>query len=165
MTSKALFLDRDGVINQKPPDHHYVTSVSELILLPGIEQAIHRAKAAGFLIIVVTNQRGISRGHFTEEILSQIHTHINSHLQKHQAAIDAFYYCHHDYHHQCDCRKPRPGLILKAAKDFRIDLSHSHLIGDSPSDIQAAAAAGIPSAHLIPPNSPLLPQVLKILQP
>ena len=157
MTSKALFLDRDGVINQKPPDHHYVTSVSQLILLPGIEHAIRRAKSAGFLIIVVTNQRGISRGHLTVDALAQIHDHINHHLKKHRAAIDAFYYCRHDYHHHCNCRKPKPGLILKAAQDFRIDLARSHLIGDSPSDIEAAASAGIPSAHLIPPNSPLLP--------
>lgn len=160
MKSKAIFLDRDGVINRKPPDHKYVTSVSELAILPEVRTALTHFKKAGYLIIVVTNQRGVSLGHLDHEALSDIHVHINKILQN---RIDAFYYCHHDYHHNCNCRKPKPGLILQAAADFDINLANSHLIGDSETDIQAARAAGIENAHLIPTNSSLLDLLPKIL--
>jgi len=153
MKSKAIFLDRDGVINRKPPDHKYVTSLSELVILPDVKTALTHFKKAGYLIIIVTNQRGISLGHLDHDTLSDIHTHINKTLQN---KIDAFYYCHHDYHHNCNCRKPKPDLILQAAKDFKIDLKNSLLIGDSESDIQAAHAAGIKNTHLISSNSSLL---------
>ena len=155
MKSKAIFLDRDGVINRKPPDHDYVKSVSELKLLPGIKSAIKFLKNKGYLSVVVTNQRGISLGHFNHDTLAEIHAHINF--------IAALYYCHHAYHHQCNCRKPKPGLILQAASELNIDLSVSHLIGDSQTDIQAAHAAGVKSAHLLPTNSPILPLLTKIL--
>lgn len=153
MRSKAVFLDRDGVINQKPPDHQYVKSLSELIILPHVSPALTQLKSAGFLAIVITNQRGISLGHLSHTTLTAIHRHINLQLLH---TIDAFYYCHHDHHHNCTCRKPQPGLILQATKDFNIDLSRSHLIGDSATDIQAAHAAGITNTHLIPSNSSLL---------
>ncbi|TSC85824.1 MAG: histidinol-phosphate phosphatase family protein [Microgenomates group bacterium Gr01-1014_16] len=153
MKSKAVFLDRDGVINRKPSEHRYVTHVSELVILPHVNKFLSRVKKSGYLVIVVTNQRGISLGHLNHDTLADIHKCINNKLNNY---IDAFYYCHHDHHHQCACRKPKPGLILQAVKDFNIDLHKSHLIGDSQTDIQAAHAAGIKNAHLIPSNSSLL---------
>ena len=160
MKSKAVFLDRDGVINRKPPDHYYVKSISELVILPHVANAIKAIKTAGFLIVVVTNQRGISLGHLNHDTLADIHNHINIQLD-HQ--IDAFYYCHHDHHHNCNCRKPKPGLILQAATEFDIDFANSYLIGDSETDIQAAHAAEIKKAYLIATNSSLLDLIPKIL--
>src|SRR3989344_2161094 len=160
MKSKAVFLDRDGVINRKPPDHYYVKSISELVILPHVANAIKAIKTAGYLVVVVTNQRGISLGHLNHDTLADIHNYLNARLSN---QIDAFYYCHHDHHHNCDCRKPKAGLILQAARDLNIDLKSSRLIGDSESDIQAARAAGIKNAHLIPTNSSLLDLIPKIL--
>jgi len=140
--NKAVFLDRDGVINRKPAPHDYVKKWSEFEFIPGIEKLIKRVNEKGYLVIVVTNQRGIARGLMAKRDLEEIHRKMKEELKKKGAKIDAIYYCPHDVEDNCNCRKPKPGMILKAAKDFNIDLADSIAIGDSGPDIMAGKAAG-----------------------
>lgn len=142
---RAVFLDRDGVINRKVPDGEYVKDTNELDLLPEIKRATARLKKDGYLVVVITNQRGVARGQVSEDNLSAIHKEIQMKLDD---SIDAFYYCPHELN-LCDCRKPQPGLILEASKDLDIDLKLSWIIGDRESDKQAGIAAGIPEEQAI----------------
>lgn len=138
----AVFLDRDGVINQKMPEGQYVSSVQEFHILPGVVEAIHRLKMAGYLVIVVTNQRGIALGRYTMEDLDKIHGALHAALRAGFTDVDGIYVCPHDKN-SCECRKPKPGLLLRAKEDFpQIELAKSIMIGDSESDIQAGIAAG-----------------------
>lgn len=143
--NRAVFLDRDGVINRNPPDGEYVKEAAELSMLPDVDKAVSKLKQMGYKIIVITNQRGVARGLVTEDNLSAIHKEIQIKLND---SIDAFYFCPHDLN-LCDCRKPLPGLILNASRDLDIDLGLSWLIGDRESDRQAGIAAGIPEAQVI----------------
>lgn len=147
---KAVFLDRDGVINKKPPKDDYVKSLDEFFLLPKSLCAIKLLKEKGYLVIVVTNQRGIARGLVSQETINKIHQRLEE--------VDSFYVCPHSNEDNCQCRKPRPGLIKKAATDLRINLSKSFLIGDDESDRQAALNAGIPKENItiMAPNNSLL---------
>ena len=122
-------------------------------LLPGVPQALKQLKDAGYKLIVVTNQAGVARGYYTEEDVKILHQYMNQLLEKEGAEIDAFYYCPHHPHKgykgevpelkiECDCRKPKPGMLLKAADDYNIDLSQSYMIGDGENDIKAGLAAG-----------------------
>jgi histidinol-phosphate phosphatase family protein len=137
---KAVFFDRDGVINKERKDH--VKTVAELEIFPDIVEPIKRLKNAGFLIIVITNQSAINRGLTTDGKINQIHTTIQSFLKKNGTAIDRFYYCSHRPDENCDCRKPKPGLLVMAADQMDIDLKSSWLIGDKDTDLQAATQAG-----------------------
>lgn len=148
----ALFLDRDGVINKCPPPHQYVTSKKEFYMNPQITRLVSAANKRGYLVLVVSNQRGISRGLMTTKDLGAITNHMFIKLSQKGAVIDAVYYCTHSSESNCLCRKPAPGLFLEAIKDFNIDPSQSVLIGDSDSDIKAAKSAGINNAILIPTN-------------
>lgn len=148
MKRKAVFLDRDGVINQKPPEHDYVKNWKEFEFVSGIEELIKKANSKGYLVIVITNQRGIARGLVTEETVQKIHCKMISELRKKGAIIDAVYYCPHDIEDKCDCRKPKPGMILKASKDFNVDLKKSILIGDDKNDIIAGNKAGCKTIFL-----------------
>jgi len=139
---RAIFLDRDGVINKKMPPHDYVKSWEEFEFLPGIEELIKNFNRQGYLVVVVTNQRGIARGLVSEEIVKGIHRQMIGELRKKGAIIDAVYYCPHNLEDDCDCRKPKPGMILRAAKELNIDLKESILIGDSESDLKAGKAVG-----------------------
>ena len=132
---KAIFLDRDGVINEKRND--YVKSVEELEIFPFSSSAIKKINDAGFLAIIITNQSAINRSLMTKNDLETIHRYIEKHLNANSAHIDAFYFCPHRPDENCNCRKPKPGLIKLAEKDFQIDLSSSWIIGDSISDIEA----------------------------
>ncbi len=164
---KAVFLDRDGIINQKPQEHDYVKSWKEFKFIPGIEELIKAAKEEGYLVIVITNQRGIARGLVSREVVEKIHEKMVASLKKKGAIIDAIYYCPHDIKDHCNCRKPKPGMILQAAKEFNIDLKNSIVIGDSESDIMAGKAVGCktflanPDSINSSPTSPLY--VKKIL--
>ena len=153
---RAVFLDRDGVINRQPPDHQYVKSAEEFAILPESLAAISFIRTRGYLVIVITNQRGIARGLMTRESVEQIHKKLEN--------IDAFYICPHNYEEKCACRKPQPGLIKDAVIDFDIDLKESFMIGDSEIDYQAALNAGIPekNVRIIPHNSSLL-KIVKTL--
>lgn len=147
---KAVFLDRDGTINVYKG---FLRSIDEFELIPGITSAIRKINASGYLAIVVTNQPVIARGEVTFEELSQIHNKMETELGKDGAYLDGIYFCPHHPHKgypnevpdlkiDCECRKPKPGLLLRAAKDFNIDLIQSYMVGDSENDIKAGKAAG-----------------------
>ena len=142
----AIFLDRDGVIIE---DSHYVSSTQEVRLIPGSADAIAALNAAGWVVVVVTNQSGVARGMFTTETVEAVHTHIAELLAERGAKIDAFYYCPHHtdgeveaFRGDCACRKPKPGMLLRAAEELWLDLSRSWIVGDRPTDLQAGAAVG-----------------------
>lgn len=143
---KAVFLDRDGTIVAHEP---YLSSPDQLKLLPNATRGIRRFKEYGYLIIVVTNQSGIARGFFGEKHLMLIHKKLQSMLQNEGVEIDDIYYCPHhtegvveQYKIDCDCRKPKPGMLLDAARKHHIDLPHSLMIGDSETDMMAGKNAG-----------------------
>jgi histidinol-phosphate phosphatase family protein len=139
---RAVFLDRDGVVNRKPPEGDYIKRWSEFEFLPNVKAAIKKLNKEGFLIIVASNQRGIAKGFMTEDDLEEIHLRMKEELKKAGAVIDGIYYCPHDIEEHCGCRKPEPGLLLRAAREHDIDLDGSWMIGDGESDIEAGKRAG-----------------------
>lgn len=143
---RVIFFDRDGVINRERKD--YVKTVSELDIFPDIVDPIKHLKDDGFLIIVITNQSAINRGLTTHEKINEIHNQIQSFLIRNGTSIDGFYYCPHRPDENCICRKPKPGLLLKAADEMRIDLKSSWMIGNTDTDVQAADAAGCRSMRI-----------------
>jgi len=143
LSARCVFLDRDGVINEKAPAGEYIRSYDDFRLLPNIVDWIRLFNTLGFLVIVVTNQRGIARGLMTEENLSSIHKHMVNDLAAGGARIDDIFYCPHGFD-SCDCRKPKPGMVYAARDKWNIDLAHSLLIGDSDSDQRLAAGCGMP---------------------
>lgn len=147
---KAIFLDRDGTINKHVG---FLRDIEQFELLPGAAEAIRKINGSGCLAIVVTNQPVIARGEVTREQLEEIHNKMETLLGAEGAYLDAIYYCPHHPHKgyegeipelkiECDCRKPKPGMLLKAAEDFNIDLNSSWMIGDGENDIKAGRAAG-----------------------
>ncbi len=138
--NKAIFLDRDGVINRKRDD--YVKSINELEIFPEVGDSIWKLKKLGFLVIVITNQSVINRGIITNQELEKIHTAIQRNLEKKHCNIDKFYFCPHSPDENCNCRKPKSGLILRAIEDFTINTSNSWMIGDCMTDIQAGEKVG-----------------------
>ena len=139
----CVFLDRDGILNQKPAEGSYVTLWEQFQILPGVEQAIARLNRSGHTVILVTNQRGIALGQMTQADLDDIHQRLRNHLAQHGAHLDAIYACPHDVE-QCHCRKPDTGLFEQALADFPAARpQNSVMIGDSPSDIEAGARMGM----------------------
>ena len=147
---KAIFLDRDGTINKYAG---FLRNIDDFELIDGVSEAIKKINESGYLAIVVTNQPVIARGEVTIEQLNEIHNKMETLLGKDGAYLDAIYYCPHHPHKgyegeipelkiDCDCRKPKPGMLLKAADDFNIDLTKSWMIGDSENDVLAGKAAG-----------------------
>ena len=147
--TKAVFLDRDGVINKKPPEGDYVTCWEDFKFLPGVVEAIAQLNRAGFCVIVITNQRCIAKGLMTVAELETIHRRMSESLAEHGARIDAIYYCPHEMKPICRCRKPSPGMLLDAARDYGIELPASWMIGDSDIDIEAGNNAGCKTARLL----------------
>ena len=143
----AIFLDRDGVINERVVGG-YVTHWTEFRFLDGIVPVLRTLSRLHLPIIVVSNQSGVSKGLVGSRSLRHITTRFVDWLASHGARIDAAYYCPHTAEQACPCRKPKPGLLLSAAQDCRIDLSRSVLIGDALTDVQAAVAAGCPGILL-----------------
>lgn len=138
-----VFLDRDGVLNRKPAEDKFISRWSDLEVLPGVEAAIAQLNRCGCTVIVVTNQRGIALGRYTEQDLANLHQKLRAHLSMHGAHLNAMYYCPHD-RDQCSCRKPKPGMFEQAFRDFpKAKSSNSILIGDSISDIQAGEDLGM----------------------
>ena len=137
---KAVFLDRDGVINEERKD--YVKNLDEFIILKGVSKAIKLLKEKNFLVIIVTNQSAVNRKLLTENQLNEIHNYLQVNLRKDHTTCDAIYYCPHKPEENCKCRKPKPGLLLRAAEEHSIDMKNSFLIGDSMTDIEAADTAG-----------------------
>jgi D-glycero-D-manno-heptose 1,7-bisphosphate phosphatase len=145
-SARAVFLDRDGVILE---EDGLLVDPGAIRVAPGVPQALARLRRAGFELVVVTNQPVVARGLTSEEGVAEIHEHVGGLLAAAGAEIRAFYVCPHhpsadvpEYRVACDCRKPRPGLLLRAAKDVGIDLSHSFMVGDRLSDVAAGARAG-----------------------
>jgi D-glycero-D-manno-heptose 1,7-bisphosphate phosphatase len=151
-TSRAVFLDRDGVLNARPPEHEYVTSVDEFEWLPGAREAVVQLKRGGWTVAVVSNQRGVALGIVSTETLREIERRIQGDLAP-DTEIDLFSYCPHDLDEGCDCRKPQPGLIMRAAGDLGVRLAGSWMIGDAESDVSAGRAAGC-STVLLSPEAP-----------
>lgn len=156
---KAVFLDRDGTLNKYVG---FLTEPERLELIPGAAEAIRRINQSGYLAIVVTNQPVIARGECTWEELQEIHNRMETLLGKEGAFLDGIYVCPHhpdkgfegerpEYKGPCDCRKPKPGLLLQAARDFNIDLGSSYMIGDSGADVQAGQNAGCRESFLLDP--------------
>jgi D-glycero-D-manno-heptose 1,7-bisphosphate phosphatase len=148
LNAEYVFLDRDGVINRKAPEGRYIAAWGDFHILPGAASAIAALNRAGIRVIVVSNQRGIALGHYSRADVEALHAQLEEHLAVEGARIDAFYYCPHDKD-ECDCRKPKTGLFHQAFRDFPgASPSNSVVIGDSISDIQAAAALGFPSIFI-----------------
>lgn len=144
---KVLFLDRDGVINK---DVSYLYKIADLQWVDGAKEALKLAHDSGYELIVVTNQSGVARGYYKETDVQILHDYMGNELFKAGAPILHFYYCPHHkdgtverYAVDCNCRKPKPGMILQAIKDFDVDVEHSFLIGDSQRDVDSAEAAGV----------------------
>lgn len=136
---RAVFLDRDGTIAR---DVHYCGRIEDFEILPDVPQAIRLLNQHGFRVVVVTNQSGIARGYFTEETLFQIHQFMRQELSKYGAKLEAVLYCPHHPNEDCYCRKPKPGLLLKAARELGINLRDASIIGDQETDIKAGKIAG-----------------------
>jgi D-glycero-D-manno-heptose 1,7-bisphosphate phosphatase len=136
----ALFLDRDGVLNQNRAD--YVRTWAQVEFLPGVFEAMQRLAASPLAVVVVTNQSAVGRGLMMVEGLAAINQGIVQQVERAGGRIDAVYACPHTPEDGCDCRKPRPGMLLQAAQDLAIDLARSFLVGDAISDVDAALAAG-----------------------
>lgn len=139
---RCVFIDRDGVINVKQPDGHYVCHWDQFVWIPETIDWIRLFNTLGYLVIVVTNQRGVSRGKLTQETLDAIHAQMVSELAAKDVTIDDVFVCPHAAD-ACDCRKPKPGMIHAAVKKWDIDLSQSIMIGDSESDEQLARNCGL----------------------
>lgn len=140
---KTVFLDRDGVINKERSD--YVKTVDELEIFPHVAKLIKKLKDGGFLVVVITNQSAINRGLTTHENVQKIHQTIQDYLRKNGTFIDCFFYCPHKPNENCNCRKPKPGLLKEALKELNIDIKSSWLLGDDDTDIQAASSIGFKS--------------------
>ncbi len=139
---KYIFLDRDGTLNVRPPKACYIEKPEDFIWLDGAKDAVKRLKDAGYWIILVTNQPGLSRGNLTEETLAAIHKKMQDDLKKIGACIDHIYYCPHNWEEGCACRKPKPGMFYQAQKEFSIDLTRCYMLGDDERDMTAGEAAG-----------------------
>lgn len=141
MTSRAIFLDRDGVLNRpmiRDGKPHPPARVEDVEVYPGLREQLQRLKDCGFVLIVVTNQPDVARGTTSRETIGGI----NRLIAREIPAIDRFIVCFHDNNDGCDCRKPRPGMLLAGATEFDVDLARSYMVGDRRSDIDAGIAAG-----------------------
>lgn len=143
---KAVFLDRDGVINEEKKD--YVKQVNELKILSDVPNSVKKLKDAGFIVVVITNQSAINRGLTNHQEVKKIHSNIQEYLKQYGTSIDAFYYCPHRPDENCNCRKPKPGLLKKAVLEMKIDPNSSWMIGDSDSDVLAAEKLGCKAIKL-----------------
>jgi D-glycero-D-manno-heptose 1,7-bisphosphate phosphatase len=142
-TLRTIFVDRDGVLNEKMPEGSYVRAWSDFRVLPGVPEAVAQLNRAGIRVIVVSNQRGIALGLYSEADVAAIHANLQDVLKASGAHVDGFYICPHDKE-QCNCRKPLPGMFEQAQRDFPdINASTSAIIGDSLSDIEFGKRLGM----------------------
>lgn len=153
MSKIAVFIDRDGTMSEEVG---YVNHLSRFKLLQNTAAAIKMLNDAGILAIVATNQAGVARGYFVEDMIGKVHEKLKNELARAGAHLDAIYYCPHHpsagkppYRTDCDCRKPRPGMILKAKDEFDIDLKRSYMIGDKISDVEFGQKLGLKSVMVM----------------
>jgi D-glycero-D-manno-heptose 1,7-bisphosphate phosphatase len=156
---KAAFIDRDGVINE---DRAFVYRVEDFHFIRGSVAALRTLQSAGYLLVVITNQSGIARGMFTEAQYRELEAHMRARLSQEGVTLDCVQYCPHlpdaevpQYRLDCDCRKPRPGMLLGAAALLDIDVSQSILVGDRRADIEAGHAAGVGRCYLVRSGKPV----------
>lgn len=154
----AIILDRDGVLNKKAPKACYVRNWDEFEWLPGAKEALALLKQSNYRIIIITNQAGINRGMMTKADLTDIHEKMKKEATEAGGDIDAIYHCPHGWDENCDCRKPRPGMLFHAQKDFHLDLTRTYFVGDDERDEMAGRTAGCPTI-LVNDNYPLLSAV------
>ncbi len=140
MSSPAVFLDRDGTINE---EMGYVNHLSRFRVFPEAPPALRRLNEAGLKVVLITNQSGAARGYFSPDLMAEVHRRLTRVLADGGARLDGLYVCTHHPDEGCACRKPKPDLIYRAARDLGLDLSRSYLIGDRYTDIQTAANAGV----------------------
>src|SRR5215210_2756513 len=150
---RAVFIDRDGTISEEVG---YVNHVSRYRVFPFAARAVRALNEAGWLAVLVTNQAGVARGYFKEELIVEVHKVLASELESGGARLDAVYYCPHHptvgeppYRFDCDCRKPKPGLILRAAEELGLDAARCWMVGDRHSDVELARNAGVRSAFVL----------------
>jgi D-glycero-D-manno-heptose 1,7-bisphosphate phosphatase len=146
MTRRAVFLDRDGVLNRavvREGKPYPPASIAEVEILPGVAEALERLKRAGFTLIVVSNQPDVGRGTATRDTVEAINAFLAAALP-----VDRFIMCYHDSSDGCNCRKPRPGMLLDGAREFGVDLSGSYMVGDRWRDVEAGVAAGCKTVFL-----------------
>jgi D-glycero-D-manno-heptose 1,7-bisphosphate phosphatase len=162
---KAAFLDRDGVINI---DHGYTFKPEHFDFIDGVFDACRHLQNLGYLLIVVTNQSGIARGYYTEQDFAVLTSWMKQQFAAHGVKIDGVYYCPHHlekgqvpYNIDCDCRKPNPGMLTQAIREFGIDPALSLMVGDKAADMQAAAAAGVAQKILVRSGQPLTAEDLQ----
>lgn len=154
MMNKALFLDRDGVLNRERGTYTY--SIPDFEVLPDVAQALLLARQKGYMLIVISNQGGIAKGLFDKKRVEKLHAMLKKHLATHGVLLDEIYYCpHHNEISKCICRKPESLMLEKAIARFSIDVKKSVMIGDSKRDVEAAKKAGVRGV-LIPSNSGIL---------
>ena len=146
---RAAFLDRDGVINRRPPEGQYVTRWEEMQFLPGVPEGIALLARAGYCVFVVSNQRCASKGLLTQDELESIHQRMCQELADAGAVITKVYYCPHEKQPPCSCRKPAPGMLLTAAQTYELDLASSWMIGDSEIDVEAGRNAGCRTVRIL----------------
>jgi D-glycero-D-manno-heptose 1,7-bisphosphate phosphatase len=146
MNNIAIFLDRDGTVSEEVG---YINHLSRFRLFPWTAPAIKRINDAGLKAILITNQAGVARGYFTEDLIVRVHEHLCAELSLAEACLDGVYYCPHHpkegvppYRALCDCRKPKPGLLERAAREHEIDLNRSFMVGDRYSDMALARSVG-----------------------
>ena len=139
MKNKVIFLDRDGTLNE---DYGYVYKEEDFHFIPGVFEALKKLLNLGYKLIVITNQSGINRGLFNEKDLLNLNKYMINELKKNNISIEKIYYCPHTDADNCECRKPKPGMLIKASKDFNISLENSWMVGDGNNDIKAGKAAG-----------------------
>jgi len=150
---RAVFIDRDGTISEEVG---YVNHVTRYRVFPFAAEALRLLHDAGWLAVLVTNQAGVARGYFREELIGEVHARLAAELGRGGERLDAVYYCPHHpsvgeppYRQDCDCRKPRPGLIRRAAEDLGLDLAGCWMVGDRYSDVELARNAGVRSALVL----------------
>jgi len=149
---KVIFIDRDGVINRDPggwTPYSYVTKWEEFFFIDGSVEALKKLKDAGYKVFLISNQGGISKGYFTEKELAGVSERMLAEIRKGGGDIDRFYYCPHHDKDNCDCRKPKTGLIEKALREFDIALEGTYIIGDSIRDIEAGSRMGMKTALVL----------------
>ncbi|MGM0426253.1 MAG: D-glycero-alpha-D-manno-heptose-1,7-bisphosphate 7-phosphatase [Thermodesulfobacteriota bacterium] len=142
MKQPAVFLDRDGTVNEQMG---YINHISRFHLLPGVSEAIRRLNEHRYLVILVSNQSGVARGYFPIELVHEVHAQLKTLLRAHDARLDEIFFCPHyatgkipEYSKSCNCRKPGPGMVRKAVNRFEIDMKNSYMIGDRHTDIEMA---------------------------
>lgn len=158
---KAIFLDRDGTLNI---DHGYVHRIDDFHFIEGSIEALQKLKAMGFLLVLVTNQSGIARGYFSEEQFLQLTEWMDWSLADRGVDLDGIYYCPHhpqgqgEYKQDCDCRKPKSGMLLQAIRELNIDPAQSFMVGDKVEDLLAAQGAKVRSKILVKTGKPITPE-------